>query len=51
VPVGMLALLATTDTNVRSAIGTPSGLAAVTIGGILNVTGWWWMQRIVGRAR
>lgn len=51
VPVGMLALLATTDPNVRAAIGTPPGLAAVTAGGILNVTGWWWMQRIVGRAR
>jgi tight adherence protein B len=51
VPVGMLALLAVTDPNVRRAIGTSPGLAAVTTGAILNVTGWWWMQRIIGRAR
>ena len=51
VPVGMLALLAGTDSNVRSAIGTPPGFAAVSVGAILNVTGWWWMQRIVGRPR
>jgi tight adherence protein B len=51
VPVGMLALLAGTDPNVRSAIGTPPGLVALSVGAILNVTGWWWMQRIVGRAR
>jgi tight adherence protein B len=51
VPVGILALLAATDPNVRTAIATPSGLAAVTAGGILHVAGWWWMQRIAGRAR
>jgi tight adherence protein B len=51
VPVGMLALLAGTDPNVRSAIGTRPGFAAVSVGAILNVTGWWWMQRIVGRPR
>ena len=51
VPVGMLALLAGTDPNVRTAIGTPPGFAAVSVGAILNVTGWWWMQRIVGRPR
>lgn len=51
VPVGMLALLAVTDPNVPSAIGTPAGLSAVTAGSLLNVAGWWWMQRIIGRAR
>lgn len=51
VPVGMLALLAVTDPNVRGAIGTPAGLAAVTAGSLLNVAGWWWMRRIIGRAR
>jgi tight adherence protein B len=51
VPIGMLALLATTDPNVREAVGTPAGLAAVTSGALLNLAGWWWMQRIIGRAR
>ena len=51
VPIGMLALLATTDPNVRDAIGTPAGLAAVTSGAVLNIAGWWWMQRVIGRAQ
>lgn len=51
VPIGMLVLLATTDPNVRDAVGTPAGLAAVTLGVNLNVCGWWWMQRIIGRPR
>ena len=51
VPVGMLALLAATDPNVRGRDRYPAGLAAVTAGAVLNVIGWWWMQRIIGRAR
>lgn len=51
VPIGMLALLVVTDGNVRDAIGTAPGLAAVTSGAVLNVAGWWWMQQIIGRAR
>jgi len=49
VPIGMLTLLATTDPNVRQSIGTPAGVAAVTAGAVLNVAGWRWMQRIIGR--
>ena len=51
VPVGMLVLLATTDPNVRAAVGTPAGVAAVTLGAALNLGGWWWMQRIIGKPR
>lgn len=51
VPIGMLALLATTDPNVRDAVATSAGLAAVVSGAVLNVAGWWWMQRIIGRER
>lgn len=49
VPLGMLALLVATDDNVREAIGTTAGFAAVSTGALLNLTGWWWMQRIIGR--
>ncbi len=51
VPIGMLVLLAATDPNVRSAVRTPAGVAAVALGAALNVSGWWWMQRIIGRPR
>lgn len=51
VPVGMLALLASTDPQVRAAVGSPAGLAAVTVGAGLNLAGWWWMQHIIGRPR
>lgn len=51
VPIGMLGLLATTDPRVRGAIGSPAGAGAVSFGALLNLVGWWWMQRIIGRPR
>jgi tight adherence protein B len=48
VPLALLGLLAVSDAKVRAAIGTPAGMAAVTLGAILNSVGWWWMRRIVG---
>lgn len=51
IPVGMLALLASTDPRVRESVGTPAGVATVTLGATLNLVGWWWMQRIIGRPR
>lgn len=51
VPVALLALLAMTEPNVRGALATPPGYAAVTAGAILNMVGWRWMQRIIGRPR
>jgi Flp pilus assembly protein TadB len=49
VPVGMLALLAGTDPQVRAVVGSTAGIAAVTAGATLNVAGWCWMQRIIGQ--
>lgn len=51
VPVGMLGLLAATDRHVREAAGTPAGMTAVALGAVLNVSGWLWMQRIIGHPR
>jgi Flp pilus assembly protein TadB len=51
VPLGLLGLLIVTDANVRAALGTPAGVAVVSIGGILNLAGWRWMRHIVGSPR
>jgi Flp pilus assembly protein TadB len=51
IPVGMLVLLAATDPRVRAAVTTPAGVSVVAMGATLNVVGWWWMQRIIGRPR
>lgn len=51
VPVALLAMLALTEDNVRGALGTPAGYTAVTLGAILNIVGWRWMQRIIARPR
>ncbi len=51
IPLGMLGLLASTDPNVRAAVGTAAGLTTVTVGAALNVAGWCWMQRIIGGPR
>ncbi len=50
VPVLMLAILATTDHDVRAAVMSAIGFTCVAIGLALNVAGWWWMRRIVGAA-
>ena len=49
-PVAVLALLVVTSGAVRSVVMTPLGFAIVILGSILNLTGWWWMRRIVDRA-
>jgi tight adherence protein B len=51
VPLALLALLATTDAKVRTAVTTPAGATAVVLGAALNATGGLWMRRIIGRPR
>jgi tight adherence protein B len=45
-PIGMLALLAATDADVRAAVATPIGAACVAAGIALNTVGWWWIRAI-----
>ena len=47
VPLGLLALLAATDSDVRAVLSQPTGFALVSIGLALNLSGWWWMRCIV----
>lgn len=49
VPLALLGLLVVVEARVRASLGTPAGLAAVGAGVVLNVTGWRWMRRIIGR--
>ena len=49
-PVAMLLLLLATSSATREAAAGPAGLAAIGAGGALNVAGWRWMRRIIGRA-
>ncbi len=47
VPLAVLALLASTDANVRQFSTSGLGLTVITSGLALNLAGWWWMKRIV----
>lgn len=47
VPLVMLAVLVATDPDVRSVATSPTGVACISVGLVLNATGWWWMNRIV----
>jgi Flp pilus assembly protein TadB len=47
VPLGLLALLVATDSDVRAVLSQPTGFALVSIGLALNLAGWWWMRCIV----
>ena len=49
IPVGMLALLVTTDPDVRAVVVEPVGAACVATGLLLNATGWVWMRHTIGR--
>ena len=48
VPLLMLAVLVTTDDDIRSVVTSPIGSVCVVAGLALNAAGWWWMRRIVG---
>jgi tight adherence protein B len=47
-PIAMLALLLATSATTRAAATSTTGLAAIAIGGVLNVAGWRWMRHIIG---
>lgn len=47
VPLGMLAVLAVTDSDVRSVAMSQIGATCIGLGLLLNATGWWWMRHIV----
>jgi tight adherence protein B len=48
-PVAMLVLLLVTSPATRAAAFSGPGLIAIVVGGGLNLLGWHWMRRIVGR--
>lgn len=48
IPLVMLAVLVTTDDDIRSTATSPIGAICIAAGSALNVIGWWWMRRIVG---
>jgi tight adherence protein B len=50
-PLLLLAVLAATDTDVRTVVVSPLGAGCIGAGLALNLTGWWWMGRIVGAAQ
>lgn len=46
-PIAMLVLLVANSAGVRSALATPAGGLAITVGFVLNLGGWRWMRRII----
>jgi tight adherence protein C len=46
-PVVTLGLLSVTTPGVRSQLASGPGIAAVLVGGSLNLVGWWWMRRLI----
>jgi Flp pilus assembly protein TadB len=51
VPLLMLALLVTTDSDTRSAVTTTAGMICLTVGLSLNLLGSAWMRRMIRTAR
>jgi len=49
-PGAMLGMLLATSGSVRAVALSPIGLFVVALGAILNVTGWWWMRRLIAGA-
>lgn len=49
-PFGTLTLLALAEPATRAAVATPAGLACVSIGGLANAAGWWWMRQVIARS-
>lgn len=49
-PAAMLTLLAVTSRSVRAAATSPAGVIAILLGMVLNIAGWSWMRRLIGRA-
>jgi len=47
VPLLMLGVLTATDADVRTVAMSPIGASCITAGLLLNLSGWWWMHRIV----
>ncbi len=49
VPVVFCLWNVATSPTVRAAWLGPIGMVCAVVGGVLNLTGWWWMRRIVAR--
>ncbi len=49
-PLAVLGVLVLADGAVRRAAVSPAGAICVVAGALLNLAGWWWIGRIVGRA-
>ena len=49
-PVAVLGVMVATSPAVRRVVVSPIGMTVVTLGGVVNLVGWWWMRRIVERA-
>jgi Flp pilus assembly protein TadB len=49
-PGAVLVLTTLTSDTTRATLTTTSGLSCLVAGCLLNVVGWWWMQRIIRRS-
>jgi tight adherence protein B len=49
-PLGVVALLLVTEPSMRDVLGTAAGAFCITAGTLLDLLGWWWMRRMIGRA-
>jgi tight adherence protein B len=49
-PGAMLTMLLVTSPPVRATAGSSLGLAVIACGAMLNLTGWWWMHRMIDGA-
>jgi Flp pilus assembly protein TadB len=50
-PLGVLGLLVVAEPSIRSTLVSPLGASCVVAGVTLEVAGWWWMRRLIGRPR
>ncbi len=51
VPLVMLGVLVAADPDVRAVVARPIGAGCVSLGLVLNLSGWTWMRRTIGRSR
>ena len=49
-PVATLGVMTVVEPSTRTAVASPAGVVCLFAGAMFNLSGWWWMRRVIARS-